>query len=156
MASHSANETAATQDPKVASCCAAAPPVLQFDTEGNLISSWGGPGEGYDWPSSNHGITIDHKGIVWIGGNGQGDGHVLKFTQDGAFVAQYGKPGQPIDSNNTTYFGRVAKIFVDPEMNDERRIYYELTGAGRAALEAELMRYRGVVAVAEGRLAHGH
>ena len=43
---------------------------------------------------------------------------------------------------------------VDPEM-DERRSYYELTGAGRAALEAELTRYRGVVAVAEGRLAHG-
>ena len=45
---------------------------------------------------------------------------------------------------------------VDAEMDDERRIYYELTGAGRAALEAELKRYRGVVAVAEGRLAHGH
>lgn len=45
---------------------------------------------------------------------------------------------------------------VDPEMDDERRIYYELTGAGRAALEAELKRYRGVVAVAEGRLAHGN
>ena len=44
---------------------------------------------------------------------------------------------------------------VDPEMDDERRIYYELTGAGRAALEAELKRYRGVVAVAEGRLAYG-
>jgi len=44
----------------------------------------------------------------------------------------------------------------DPEMDDERRIYYKLTGAGQAALEAELMRYRGVVAVAEGRLAHGH
>jgi DNA-binding MarR family transcriptional regulator len=41
-------------------------------------------------------------------------------------------------------------------MDDERRIYYELTRAGRAALEAELKRYRGVVAVAEGRLAHGH
>ncbi|HVW10775.1 MAG TPA: PadR family transcriptional regulator [Bryobacteraceae bacterium] len=45
---------------------------------------------------------------------------------------------------------------VDPEMDDERRIYYKLTGAGRAALEAELMRYRGVVAVAEGRYAYGH
>ena len=45
---------------------------------------------------------------------------------------------------------------VDPEMDDERRIYYELTGAGRVALGAELKRYRGVVAVAEGRLAHGH
>lgn len=45
---------------------------------------------------------------------------------------------------------------VDPELDDERRIYYEITDAGRVALEAELNRYRGVVAVAEGRLAHGH
>ena len=37
---------------------------------------------------------------------------------------------------------------VDPAMDDERRIYYELTGAGRKALEAELNRYREVVAVA--------
>jgi DNA-binding PadR family transcriptional regulator len=44
---------------------------------------------------------------------------------------------------------------VDPEIDDERRIYYEITGAGRTALEAELKRYRGVVAVAQGRLAHG-
>jgi DNA-binding PadR family transcriptional regulator len=44
---------------------------------------------------------------------------------------------------------------VDPDMDDERRIYYELTGAGRAALQAELKRFRGVVALAEGRLAHG-
>jgi len=50
---------------------------------------------------------------------------------------------------------------MDPEMDDERRIYYKLTGAGRAALEAELDRYRDVVAVAKarlakGNLAHGH
>src|SRR5262245_61639803 len=45
---------------------------------------------------------------------------------------------------------------IDPQMDDERRIYYELTGAGRAALEAELDRYRGVLSVAKGRLAHGH
>jgi DNA-binding PadR family transcriptional regulator len=44
---------------------------------------------------------------------------------------------------------------VDPEMTDERRIYYRLTGEGLAALRAELKRYRGVVAVAEGRLAYG-
>jgi DNA-binding PadR family transcriptional regulator len=44
---------------------------------------------------------------------------------------------------------------VDPEMDDERRIYYRLTGKGQRALEAELERYRGVVAVAEGRFAHG-
>ena len=40
-------------------------------------------------------------------------------------------------------------------MDDKRRIYYELTGAGRAALEAELQRYRNVVAVAKARLAKG-
>ena len=44
---------------------------------------------------------------------------------------------------------------VDPDLDDERRIYYELTAAGRTALSAELKRYRGVVAVAKGRLAHG-
>ena len=39
-------------------------------------------------------------------------------------------------------------------MDDERRIYYKLTGAGRAALNAELKRYRDLVALAEGRLAY--
>jgi hypothetical protein len=62
-------EVHATTDPPKAQCCAPAPPVLQFDQEGSLISSWGGPGPGYDWPESNHGITIDYKGNVWIGGN---------------------------------------------------------------------------------------
>ena len=37
----------------------AAPPVLEFDTDGTLLHSWGGPGQGYDWPLSNHGIFID-------------------------------------------------------------------------------------------------
>src|SRR5215472_15914336 len=45
---------------------------------------------------------------------------------------------------------------VDPEMDDERRIYYKITGEGRAALAAELQRYRGVVTVAEGRLSYGN
>jgi DNA-binding beta-propeller fold protein YncE len=52
-------------------CCQPAPPVLEFDEAGNLIGSWGGPGEGYDWPETNHGIFIDYKGNVWIGGNGR-------------------------------------------------------------------------------------
>ena len=52
-------------------CCAGAPPVLEFDQAGNLLRHWGGPGQGYEWPDSNHGIFIDHKGNVWIGGNGR-------------------------------------------------------------------------------------
>jgi DNA-binding PadR family transcriptional regulator len=51
---------------------------------------------------------------------------------------------------------RESERRVDPEMDDERRIYYRLTDAGQTALGAELKRYRGVVAVAEGRFAHGH
>ncbi|HYL39046.1 MAG TPA: hypothetical protein VEV17_24225, partial [Bryobacteraceae bacterium] len=54
-------------------CCAPAPPVLEFDEAGNLLASWGGSdGPGYVWPNSNHGITVDYKGNVWIGGNGRG------------------------------------------------------------------------------------
>src|SRR6478752_9616290 len=65
-------EVHATTTPPTAQCCAPAPPVLEFDAAGNLIGHWGGPGDGYDWPDSNHGITVDYDGNVWIGGNGRG------------------------------------------------------------------------------------
>jgi DNA-binding beta-propeller fold protein YncE len=122
------------QGPKVGECCNPAPPVLEFDQAGNLVGSWGGPSSDgkYDWPESNHGIVIDHKGFVYIGGNGQPDAHILKFTRDGKFVAQFGKknarlaPGQAAgakptfvaNSNDMDNFGRVAKIFVDPKTNE--------------------------------------
>jgi NHL repeat len=61
-----------TWNPPASSCCFPAPPVLEFDQAGNLIGHWGGKGEGYEWPDSNHGITVDYKGYVWIGGNGRG------------------------------------------------------------------------------------
>ena len=95
--------------------------------------SWGGPGEGYEWPDSNHGIFIDYKGNVWIGGNGGPDSHILKFTKDGKFLMQVGKKGARRKagaaagegegavadfvggSNDQVSFGRVAKIFVDRE-----------------------------------------
>ena len=121
-------ETGAEANPPIGECCLAAPPVLEFDAAGNLVGHWGGPGQGYDWPESNHGLTIDHKGIVWIGGNGQPDSHILKFTRDGKLVAQFGKPGarkvtadKPTfagNSHDTENFGRVAKIFVDPRANE--------------------------------------
>jgi len=52
-----------------ADCCSAAPDVLEFDPAGNVINSFG-PVAGHDWPSSNHGITVDKDGNVWLGGNG--------------------------------------------------------------------------------------
>ena len=66
------NEVHATTNPPIAQCCAPAPPILEFDSAGNLLKHWGGPGEGYEWPDSNHGVTVDYKGNVWIGGNGRG------------------------------------------------------------------------------------
>ncbi len=111
-------ETGAAADPPTSECCIPAPNILEFDPLGNLVGHWGGPGDGYDWPSSNHGLTIDHKDNLWIGGNGRGDAHVLKFTRDGKFLMQIGKPGQPVDSNSTDHFGRVAKISFDASANE--------------------------------------
>lgn len=113
-----ANEAAAAQTPPTASCCVPAPPVLEFDPDGNVVGHWGGPGPGYDWPASNHGITVDYKGNVWIGANQGDDAQVLKFTKAGKFLMQFGKPGQNTGSHDTKNFGRPAKIFVDPKTNE--------------------------------------
>jgi hypothetical protein len=125
-----------TLETKQGECCAGAPPILEFDQEGNLLRHWGGPGQGYEWPDSNHGIFIDFKGNVWIGGNGGPDSHILKFTKDGKFLLQVGKKGARRKetagagnqegqvagfaggSNDQVSFGRVAKIFVDQKENE--------------------------------------
>lgn len=52
-------------------CCVAAPDVLEFSPAGDLIGHWG-KAEGHDWPSSNHGITVDAEDNVWLGANGGG------------------------------------------------------------------------------------
>ncbi len=111
-------ETYAAQTPPAARCCVPAPPVLEFDQEGNLLASWGGPGDGYEWPESNHGITVDYKGNVWIGGNGAQDAQVLKFTQSGQLLMQIGHSGQSKGSNDTANLRRPAKIFVDPATDE--------------------------------------
>ena len=116
------NEIPAISDPPFADdCCAPAPPVLEFDPDGNLVGHWGGPGEGYDWPSSNHGITVDHMDNVWVGGNGAGDSHALKFTSDGQFLLQVGVAGRAPDSLSLDSFSRIAKISVD---GGENEIYF--------------------------------
>ncbi len=115
----SAGEVPAAQDPpNAAECCFPAPPVLEFDQAGTLVGYWGGPGEGYEWPASNHGIFVDHMDNVWIGGNGGPDSHLLKFTRQGSFLLQVGSSGGNAGSNDTENFGRVAKIFVDAKDNE--------------------------------------
>jgi len=136
-----AKEVYANTNPPSADCCVTAPPVLEFDQAGNLIGHWGGPGKGYDWPTSNHGITVDYKGNVWIGGNGRGpapgkdeggasmvpeasqpgayaDNEVLKFTQDGKFLLQIGHPYKSKGSNDLENLKGPAKLYVDPKTNE--------------------------------------
>src|SRR6266550_231677 len=137
---HRSSSTLADQEKgielKTSECCAGAPPILEFDAAGNLLRHWGGPGEGFEWPDGNHGIFIDYKGNVWIGGNGAPDSHILKFTKDGKFLMQIGKKGARRrtgaaagagegqvagfvgGSNDEMNFGRVAKIFVDQKENE--------------------------------------
>jgi DNA-binding beta-propeller fold protein YncE len=112
------NEKGAELNPPIADCCRTAPPILVFDQEGNLVKFWGGPGPGYEWPESNHGVHVDYKGNVWIGGNGQKDAQVLKFTRDGRFLLQVGAYGKNGGSNDPENFGRAAKIWVDPQTNE--------------------------------------
>ena len=112
------DEKAASLTPPRSKCCVAAPPVLEFDQEGNVVKAWGGPGDGYNWPVNEHGIFIDAKGFVWLAGNGETDGMILKFTHDGKFVMQIGKSGPQTDSNDTSRLGRPANMTVDIAANE--------------------------------------
>ncbi len=115
-------EAGSASNPPTSECCAPAPPILEFDPEGNLVNSWGGPSAEYLWPLSNHGIAVDHKDNVWIGGNGRDtsrtDSQILKFAHDGRFLMALGAPNQPSNSNSMEHFGRVAKISFDAAANE--------------------------------------
>ena len=120
--------------PPVSECCNPAPPVMEFDAAGNNVGGWGGPvaGAPYTWPESNHGIVVDHKGFVWIGGNGPArlaHPEVHARRQVRGAVRQGGrtagirrrlptKPSYVSNSLDMENFGRVAKIFIDPKANE--------------------------------------
>jgi len=120
-----------TTPPTAESCCAPAPHVLEFDQAGTLLNSWGGPGQGYDWPRTPASITVDAKGNVWIAGiyqtpGGRGgnqappptDAHVLKFTRDGRLLLQIGQPGKIEGSFSKTTLNRPAGFAVDVAANE--------------------------------------
>ncbi len=122
----------------------AAPPVMEFDNAGNFIQAWGGEsGPGYQWPSNEHGITVDAKGFVWVLGNADGksnnpanlpnDNQVLKFTKAGKFVMAIGRSGQT-GSNKTEvlrgasglhYYGKTNELFVSDGYGNSRVMVYD-------------------------------
>ena len=112
------DERGATLNPPRSLCCTPAPPVLEFDADGNLLRAWGGPGRGYDWPTAEHGIFADYRGHLWIGGNGAKDHQVLKFTRDGKFLFQIGRAGVTGGDGDTAHLGRPAGVAVDPATDE--------------------------------------
>jgi DNA-binding beta-propeller fold protein YncE len=113
----SEREVRASVDGRV-ECCFPAPPVIEFDQEGNVVQAWGGPGEGYDWPGNEHGIYVDYNDYVWVGGNGAEDGVILKFTRTGQFVLQIGMQGPGFDSADTSRVAGASNMIVDSQTNE--------------------------------------
>ena len=116
-------EGGAVAKPATSECCTAAPPVLEFDPAGNLVNSWGGTGDGFDWPNGTgaageHGISVDREGNIWLGSTGPIDRQILKFTHDGKFIAQFGKPMAGTNSQSTTDFAGAAMVSFDEKANE--------------------------------------
>jgi DNA-binding beta-propeller fold protein YncE len=109
-------EVASGAKPISSLCCTEAPPVLEFDPEGNLVHHWGGPGAGYEWMPSMHGITVDGKDNVWFAGNGGNT--VLKFSRDGKFLLQIGKNGASKGNTDTANLSNPAEVTVDDAANE--------------------------------------
>ena len=112
------NDKYAALNPPEADCCIPAAPIMEFDQAGNLIQGWGGPGAGYEWPDNEHGIFIDYKENVWVGGNSDKDTNILKFTKTGKFLLQIGHHGKSGGSNDTENLKRPAGICVYPKTNE--------------------------------------
>jgi DNA-binding beta-propeller fold protein YncE len=111
-------ENLAAFNPPKALCCKPAPPIIEFDQDGNIVRSWGGPGPGYDWPTTEHGLFVDHQSNVWITSSHSREGQALKFTKEGKFLLQIGKKERSSGSNDTTSLGGPAGIVVDPKTNE--------------------------------------
>jgi len=104
----------------------AAPPLLEFDADGKFLRAWGGPGPGFDWPDSEHGVFVDDKDNVWIGGSSptstsltkRSDDMLLKFTKNGKFLLQIGGPNKSGGNADSTSVNKPADAFVNPKTNE--------------------------------------
>ncbi|HEV3057339.1 MAG TPA: hypothetical protein VGY48_03785 [Vicinamibacterales bacterium] len=132
--SQGGNNTGGAGVGPLAECCKPAPPVIVFDSQGNAFASWGGPGQGFDWPTpgpkspdpamgtgpyGEHAVFSDYNDNVWVGADGPGDGQILKFTRWGKFQLQIGKKGGLSQgSNDTSTLNGAQQIAVDPATNE--------------------------------------
>jgi DNA-binding beta-propeller fold protein YncE len=104
-----------------------APPVVELDANGKFVHAWGGPGiAGFDWPDSEHGIAIDYKDNVWIGGSAPvapslrtlDDDMLLKFDHQGKFLLQIGGRSVSGGNKDTKSVHQSADVFVYAKTNE--------------------------------------
>jgi len=101
-----------------------APPVMEFDPEGNVVNAWG---DRNVLPNGIHGCFVDYQDNLWIAGNG--DGIVQKFTRSGQLLLQIGTRGvcdnpptnlcgnsgaNPAANQSHTLLNQPADMFIDP------------------------------------------
>lgn len=121
-----------------------APPVLEFDPEGNLVRAWGGRDQRFPWfyepprdapPGSQglreHNLNVDPEGNVWISG---GNHLVLKFSSTGKFLMQLGERNKTGGSNDPVLLGAPAglgfypparEVFVSDGYLNRRVVVYD-------------------------------
>ena len=125
----------------------AAPAIVELDNAGRFVAAWGGPGKGFDWPDSEHGILVDSRDNVWIGGSSptstsltkRSDDMLLKFTSKGKFLFQlggYDKSGGNADTKSVKrpadafYYAKTNEVFVADGYGNRRVIVFDAkTGA---------------------------
>ena len=111
----------------------AAPPVLEFDADRKFLQAWGGSGEGYEWPDTEHGLSVDYRDNVWITGlnplersysapTQRTDDMILKFTNKGKFIRQFGgRDRHPLTTGgnaDTSSVHLACEAVVHPKTNE--------------------------------------
>jgi DNA-binding beta-propeller fold protein YncE len=105
----------------------AAPPVIELDPNGKFVNAWGGHGiPGFDWPDSEHGIALDYRNNVWIGGSAPvapslrklNDDMLLKFDRQGKFLLQIGGRDKSQGNKDQNAVHQSADVFVFPKTNE--------------------------------------
>jgi hypothetical protein len=132
-----ADDAAAALTPPQSACCVPAPSVIEFDTQGNVLKSFGGPGWVPEWPTLEHGLFIDRGGNFWIAGNylpanrqqltapprpkedPLDDRHLFKISPDQKVLLQIGHPSNAAPNNqDTSMLGAPSEMYVDDDAHE--------------------------------------
>ena len=125
----------------------AAPPIVVFDSDGELVDAWGGDGPGYQWPQREHFIHVDGSENVWLGGNyctaralprlrPLDDDQILKFSAEGEFLLQIGRASESrgnVDRENLSQAADAAvyaatnEVFVADGYGNHRVVVFDAT-----------------------------